>query len=89
MLMPKKVEYRKANARPPQRQSCRAVIWRSRVRLEGHGKRVVTDRQIEASRVAITRFITLAAKIVIRNSSGQAVHPEGRPKLAWAGKGAP
>src|SRR2546430_102213 len=64
MLMPKKVKYRKQ-----QRGRMAGKAWRgSELALGDFGLKVlepgwITDRQIEASRVAMTRFIKRGGKI--------------------------
>ena len=67
MLMPKKVKYRKQ-----QRGRMRGKAWRgSELSFGDFGLKVmecgyITDRQIEASRVAMTRFIKRGGKIWLR-----------------------
>ena len=67
MLMPKKVKYRKQ-----QRGRMTGKAWRgSTLSFGDYGLKVlepgwVTDRQIEASRVAMTRFVKRGGKIWIR-----------------------
>ena len=67
MLMPSKVKYRKQ-----QRGRMRGKAWRgSRLSFGDFGLKVlepgwITDRQIEASRVAIMRFIKRGGKLWIR-----------------------
>jgi ribosomal protein L16/ribosomal protein L29 len=67
MLMPKKVKYRKQ-----QRGRMTGKAWRgSELAFGDYGLKVlepgwITDRQIEASRVAMTRFIKRGGKIWIR-----------------------
>src|SRR5581483_11912263 len=67
MLMPKKVKYRKQ-----QRGRMRGKAWRgSELSFGVYGLKVmecgyITDRQIEASRVAMTRFIKRGGKIWLR-----------------------
>ncbi len=84
MLMPKKVKYRKQ-----QRGRRTGKAWRGGSLAFGdYGLKAlepawITDRQIEASRVAITRFIKRGGKLWIR------IFPESRsrrslPKLVWA-----
>ena len=69
MLMPSKVKYRKQ-----QRGRMRGKAWRgSRLSFGDFGLKVlepgwITDRQIEASRVAIMRFIKRGGKLWIRIS---------------------
>ncbi len=67
MLMPSKVKYRKQ-----QRGRRRGKAWRgSKLSFGDYGLKVlepgwITDRQIEASRVAIMRFIKRGGKLWIR-----------------------
>jgi large subunit ribosomal protein L16 len=67
MLMPKKVKFRKQ-----QKGKRRGKAWRgSSISFGEYGLRVmecgyITDRQIEASRIAMTRFIKRGGKIWLR-----------------------
>ena len=67
MLMPKKVKYRSA-----QKGRVRGKAWRgSSLAFGDYGLKslaigMVTDRQIEAARVAMTRFIKRGGKVWIR-----------------------
>ena len=67
MLMPKKVKYRKQ-----QRGRMRGKAWRgSDLSFGDYGLKVlecgyITDRQIEASRIAMTRHIKRGGKIWLR-----------------------
>ena len=67
MLMPKKVKYRKQ-----QRGRRKGKAWRGgslafgEYGLKAMENAWITDRQIEASRVAITRFIKRGGKLWIR-----------------------
>ena len=67
MLMPKKVKYRKQ-----QKGKRRGKAWRgSSLSFGEYGLKVlecgyITDRQIEASRIAMTRFIKRGGKIWLR-----------------------
>ena len=67
MLMPKKVKYRKQ-----QRGRMKGTAWAgSTLAFGDYGLKAlapawITDRQIEAARVAITRFVRRGGKIVIR-----------------------
>ena len=67
MLMPKKVKYRKQ-----QRGRMRGKAWRGgEVSFGEYGLKALepcwlTDRQIEAARVAMTRFIARGGKIWVR-----------------------
>ena len=67
MLMPKKVKFRKQ-----QKGKRRGKAWRgSSISFGEYGLKVlecgyITDRQIEASRIAMTRFIKRGGKIWLR-----------------------
>ena len=67
MLMPKKVKYRKQ-----QKGRIKGMAWRgSSLSFGDYGLKVlepgfITDRQIEASRVAMTRFIKRGGKVWLR-----------------------
>ena len=67
MLMPKKVKYRKQ-----QRGSRGGKAWRgSSLEFGDYGLKAldaawITDRQIEAARVAVTRFMKREGKVWIR-----------------------
>jgi large subunit ribosomal protein L16 len=67
MLMPKKVKYRKQ-----QKGRIKGMAWRgSTLSFGDYGLKVlepgfITDRQIEASRVAMTRFIKRGGKVWLR-----------------------
>jgi large subunit ribosomal protein L16 len=67
MLMPKKVKYRKQ-----QKGRIKGMAWRgSSLAFGEYGLKVmepgfITDRQIEASRVAMTRFIKRGGKVWLR-----------------------
>ena len=84
MLMPKKVKYRKQ-----QRGRMTGKAWRgSTLSFGDYGLKVlepgwITDRQIEASRVAMTRFVKRGGKIWIRVFPDKPVR-RSRPKLVWA-----
>ena len=84
MLMPKKVKYRKQ-----QRGRMCGKAWRgSELSFGDYGLKVmepgwITDRQIEAARVAMTRFIKRGGKIWIRVTKKPAETRMGK------GKGAP
>jgi large subunit ribosomal protein L16 len=67
MLMPKKVKYRKQ-----MRGRRRGKAWRgSTIAFGDYGLKVteagwVTDKQIEAARIAMTRFVKRGGKIWVR-----------------------
>jgi large subunit ribosomal protein L16 len=90
MLMPKKVKYRKQ-----QRGRMAGKAWRgSELAFGDYGLKVlepgwITDRQIEASRVAMTRFIKRGGKIWIRLFPDKPVTKKPAETRMGKGKGAP
>src|ERR671929_298492 len=90
MLMPKKVKYRKQ-----QRGRMTGKAWRgSELAFGEYGLKVlepgwITDRQIEASRVAMTRFIKRGGKIWIRLFPDKPVTKKPAETRMGKGKGAP
>jgi large subunit ribosomal protein L16 len=90
MLMPKKVKYRKQ-----QKGKRRGKSWRgSEVTFGEYGLKAletgwVTDRQIEAGRVAITRFIKRGGKIWIRVFPDKPITKKPAETRMGKGKGAP
>ena len=90
MLMPKKVKYRKQ-----QRGRMTGKAWRgSQLAFGDFGLKVlepgwITDRQIEASRVAMTRFIKRGGKIWIRLFPDKPVTKKPAETRMGKGKGAP
>jgi large subunit ribosomal protein L16 len=90
MLMPSKVKYRKQ-----QRGRRRGKAWRgSDLSFGEFGLKVlepgwITDRQIEASRVAITRFIKRGGKLWIRIFPDKPVTKKPAETRMGKGKGAP
>jgi large subunit ribosomal protein L16 len=90
MLMPKKVKYRKQ-----QKGKRRGKAWRgSEVTFGDYGLKAlesgwVTDRQIEAGRVAITRFIKRGGKIWIRIFPDKPITKKPAETRMGKGKGAP
>ena len=90
MLMPKKVKYRKQ-----QRGRMTGKAWRgSTLSFGDYGLKVlepgwVTDRQIEASRVAMTRFVKRGGKIWIRVFPDKPVTKKPAETRMGKGKGAP
>ena len=90
MLMPKKVKYRKQ-----QRGRMRGKAWRgSSLSFGDYGLKVlepgwITDRQIEASRVAIMRFIKRGGKLWIRIFPDKPVTKKPAETRMGKGKGAP
>jgi large subunit ribosomal protein L16 len=90
MLMPKKVKYRKQ-----QRGRMAGKAWTgSRVAFGDYGLKAlepawVTDRQIEAGRIAITRFIKRNGRIWIRMFPDKPVTKKPQETRMGKGKGAP
>ena len=84
MLMPKKVKFRKQ-----QRGRMRGKAWRgSDLSFGDFGLKVqecgyITDRQIEASRIAMTRFIKRGGKVWLRMFPTSR-SPRSPPKRVWA-----
>ncbi len=90
MLLPSKVKFRKQ-----QRGRRRGKAWRgSRLSFGDFGLKVlatgwITDRQIEASRVAIMRFIKRGGKLWIRIFPDKPVTKKPAETRMGKGKGAP
>ena len=90
MLMPKKVKYRKQ-----QRGRMRGMAWRgSTVSFGDFGLMSlepawITDRQIEAARVAMTRFIKRGGKIWVRMFPDKPITKKPQETRMGKGKGAP
>jgi large subunit ribosomal protein L16 len=90
MLMPSKVKYRKQ-----QRGRTRGKAWRgSALSFGDYGLRVlnpgwISDRQIEASRIAIMRFIKRGGKLWIRIFPDKPVTKKPAETRMGKGKGAP
>jgi large subunit ribosomal protein L16 len=90
MLMPKKVKFRKQ-----QRGKMRGKAWTgSRVSFGDYGLKAtecgwVTDREIEAGRIAITRFIKRSGRIWIRMFPDKPITKKPQETRMGKGKGAP
>src|SRR6266581_5624872 len=90
MLMPKKVKYRKQ-----QRGRRAGKAWRgSTLSFGDYGLKVlepgyITDRQIEASRVAMTRFVKRGGKIWLRVFPDKPVTKKPAETRMGKGKGNP
>ena len=90
MLMPKKVKYRKQ-----QRGRRKGKAWRgSTVSFGQYGLKAVevgwlTDKQIEAARVAVTRFIKRGGKVWVRVFPDKPVTKKPAETRMGKGKGAP
>lgn len=90
MLMPKKVKFRKQ-----QRGRRTGKAWRgSTVAFGDYGLKVlecawITDRQIEAARVAMTRYIKRGGKVWIRIFPDKPITKKPAETRMGKGKGAP
>ncbi|MFN7919554.1 MAG: 50S ribosomal protein L16 [Bryobacteraceae bacterium] len=90
MLMPKKVKYRKQ-----QRGRRKGKAWRGATLSFGDfglkAMRVsyVTDRQIEAARIAMTRFVKRGGKIWVRLFPDKPITKKPQETRMGKGKGAP
>ncbi len=90
MLMPKKVKYRKQ-----QRGRMTGKAWRgSTLAFGDFGLKAmecgwVTDRQIEAARIAMTRFIKRGGKVWIRLFPDKPITKKPAETRMGKGKGAP
>ena len=89
MLMPKKVKFRKQ-----QKGKSRGKAWRgSTLSFGEYGLKVmecgyITDRQIEASRVAMTRFVKRGGKIWLRLFPDKPITKKPAEVRMGSGKGA-
>ena len=89
MLMPKKVKFRKQ-----QKGKRRGKAWRgSSLSFGEYGLKVmecgyITDRQIEASRVAMTRFVKRGGKIWLRLFPDKPITKKPAEVRMGSGKGA-
>jgi large subunit ribosomal protein L16 len=90
MLMPKKVKYRKQ-----QRGRMKGKAWRgSSLEFGDFGLKTldaawITDRQIEAGRIAMTRFVKRGGKVWIRIFPDKPVTKKPAETRMGKGKGAP
>ena len=90
MLMPKKVKYRKQ-----QRGRNRGKAWRgSDIAFGDFGLKImepawITDRQIEAARIAMTRFVKRGGKVWIRLFPDKPVTKKPAETRMGKGKGSP
>jgi large subunit ribosomal protein L16 len=90
MLMPKKVKYRRT-----QKGRMKGKAWRgSTVSFGDFGLKAmecgyITDRQIEAARVAMTRFIKRGGKVWIRMFPDKPITRKPAETRMGSGKGAP
>ena len=90
MLMPKKVKHRKV-----QRGRMRGKAWKGHtVSFGDYGLKVlepgwITDRQIEAARVAITRFVKRTGRVWIRIFPDKPITKKPQETRMGKGKGSP
>ncbi|PYV42519.1 MAG: 50S ribosomal protein L16 [Acidobacteria bacterium] len=90
MLMPKKVKYRKQ-----QRGRMKGKAWRgSEIAFGEFGLKVlepgwISDRQIEAGRIAMTRFVKRGGKIWVRLFPDKPITKKPAETRMGKGKGAP
>jgi large subunit ribosomal protein L16 len=90
MLMPKKVKYRKV-----QRGRMKGKAWRgSTISFGEYGLKAmdcgwITSRQIEAARIAMTRFIKRGGKVWIRLFPDKPITKKPAETRMGKGKGAP
>jgi large subunit ribosomal protein L16 len=90
MLMPKKVKYRKQ-----QRGRMKGKAWRgSSIAFGEYGLKAmecgwITSRQIEAARIAMTRFIKRGGKVWIRLFPDKPITKKPAETRMGKGKGAP
>ena len=90
MLMPKKVKFRKQ-----MRGRRRGKAWRgSTIAFGDYGLKVlepgwITDKEIEAARVAMTRFVKRGGKIWVRIFPDKPVTKKAAETRMGKGKGAP
>jgi large subunit ribosomal protein L16 len=90
MLMPKKVKYRKQ-----QKGRTRGKAWRgSEISFGEFGLKAIepgwiSDKQIEASRIAMTRFIKRGGKVWIRIFPDKPITKKPAETRMGKGKGAP
>lgn len=90
MLMPKKVKHRKV-----QRGRMKGKAWKGHtVAFGDYGLKVmqpgwITDRQIEAARVAITRFVKRSGRVWIRIFPDKPVTKKPQETRMGKGKGNP
>jgi large subunit ribosomal protein L16 len=90
MLMPKKVKYRKQH-----RGRRRGLAWRgSTIAFGDYGLKVtetgwISDKQIEAARVAMTRFVKRGGKIWVRIFPDKPITKKPAETRMGKGKGPP
>lgn len=90
MLMPKRVKFRKVHRGRMKGKSTRGnTLVYGEYGLQAVEPSWVTDRQIEAARVAITRFIKRGGKVWIRIFPDKSVTKKPAETRMGSGKGSP
>lgn len=91
MLMPKRVKYRKTHSHPRIKGVAKrgTEIAFGEYALKALEPKWITARQIEASRVALTRYIKKGGKIWIRIFPDKAITKHPAETRMGKGKGAP
>lgn len=90
MLMPKRVKYRKPHLSRPTRKASRGFdITFGEYGLKALEPGWITARQIEAARIAMTRYIKRGGKVWIKIFPQQAVTAKPAETRMGSGKGAP
>ena len=91
MLMPKRVKYRKPHSHPRIKGKTKrgATVAFGEFGLKALEPKWITARQIEASRVALTRFIKKGGKVWIRIFPDKAITKHPAETRMGKGKGAP
>lgn len=90
MLMPKRVTYRKPHLRRPTGKAMRgSEVTFGEYALQALEPGWITARQIEAARIAMTRFVKRGGKVWIRIFPQQSVTAKPAETRMGSGKGAP
>ncbi|OIO11178.1 MAG: 50S ribosomal protein L16 [Elusimicrobia bacterium CG1_02_63_36] len=91
MLMPKRVKYRKPHSKPRIKGNAKrgVTVAFGEYALKAMEPKWVTARQIEASRIAITRFIKKGGKLWIRVFPDKAITKHPAETRMGKGKGSP
>ena len=91
MLMPKRVKYRKPHSHPRIKGNAKrgTDIAFGEFGLKALEPRWITARQIEASRVALTRYIKKGGKLWVRIFPDKAITKHPAETRMGKGKGAP
>jgi len=91
MLMPKRVKYRKPQTKPRIKGNAKrgATVAFGEYGLKAMQPKWITARQIEASRVAITRYVKKGGKVWTRVFPDKAITAHPAETRQGKGKGAP